>query len=182
MHTCRMEATPTRLEQRPGSSLYQVQPMSRAAEQGWIFHNLLTHAGHIPGGVEGRCPRMTLDQRPTCSLCLGPNTTYSPSFRAPATHGGPGRSVIGCVYEIFKAANTSKRPVTERKGCCAGECDIPTRREPGEARISTDLITLAGSRAPSSCGSDKKFRQVSAALGCRSRWLRACLRGLLVLD
>lgn len=37
MHTCRMEAIPTRLEQRPGSSLYQVQPMSRAAEQGCDF-------------------------------------------------------------------------------------------------------------------------------------------------
>lgn len=137
MNTSCNEATPTRLAQSSRidpSSLDQVPPMSRAAEQGWVF---ITCSPHRPRSrMEGRLPRMALGQRPTCSflsrskydvfpIMPGSIDTWCPRTESDWVESG---GFLGS----SKAANTWK--TCHRKGC-AGECDnpnlerLPTRRE-----------------------------------------------------
>lgn len=127
MNTSRIEATPTRLAQSSRIdpwNLDQVQPMSRAAEQGWVF---ITCSPHRPQSrMEGRLPRMTLGQGPTCSFLSRSKYDVFPIMPGSIDTWCPrtGRDWVD-VSGTSKAASTSK--TCHRKGC-AGECDKPQRR------------------------------------------------------
>lgn len=100
--------------------------------------------------MEGRLPRMTLGQRPTCSflsrgkydvfpIMPGSNATWCPRMEC---------DWVG-IWDLQRLRTLPK--TCHRKGCAGepGGCDKPQTPSPravdqGEACISTDLITLAG--------------------------------------
>lgn len=182
-HTHRV-GTASRIDPR---GLDQIQPMSRAAEQGRVLRTCSPGRARSQGLMrEGGSPSSNdvAGGRPA-PFCLGANTTCSPSCRAATTTWSrmvsPDGAVIGSVSGILKASNTCQRKGTAQASATARCFPSPhAAEEAGEARISTDLITLAGSRAPPSCGSDKNFISLALPRGADLAGCCApCVRGLL---
>lgn len=163
LHTSRVETTSTRFapaSRVDPSGLDQVQPMSRTAEVGWVLITCSPTRNPFQGG--GPSPSNDV---PDTDLLLCVWEQIRRKYDVfPIMPGSSdtwclrtGRDWVG-VWDLQNLQTLPKRlSVRGLRRRVRQPVVLPTRRGPGEACISTDLITLAGRRAPSSCGSDKNF-------------------------